>query len=277
MTTNFPAGLDAFQNPQPETRTRALNPLLRHARQHQDINDAVEALQAKVGVDLSAVTSSLDYKLTALTASLGVVNAAVVTNSNAISALQIQDTVHSAAIQNLQLKADNTNAVPTTWESNERNHTPSFATAAASQGLRMSYFTAETGGTTSSVTIVVGTAAGATPTIARVGLYLLDGAGNGTLVASTTNDTALVSGANAPVTKAWTTPYLMVKGSRYAVGLLIVTAASLPTLAALVFDGTTFAVTPRMTGFIAGQANLPASFTAGSVGTSGTMHYFRLA
>lgn len=87
MTTNFPSGLDAFQNPQPETRTRALNPLLRHARQHQDINDAVEALEAKVGVDLSADTSSLDYKLTALTASLGVVNAAVVNNTNSIAAL----------------------------------------------------------------------------------------------------------------------------------------------------------------------------------------------
>jgi hypothetical protein len=34
-----------------------------HAGQHADSNDAIEALQAKVGVDSSAVTSSLDYKV----------------------------------------------------------------------------------------------------------------------------------------------------------------------------------------------------------------------
>jgi microcystin-dependent protein len=34
-----------------------------HAGQHADINDAVEALEAKVGINSSAVTSSLDYKV----------------------------------------------------------------------------------------------------------------------------------------------------------------------------------------------------------------------
>jgi len=34
-----------------------------HSGQHADANDAIEALQAKVGVDSSAVTTSLDYKL----------------------------------------------------------------------------------------------------------------------------------------------------------------------------------------------------------------------
>ena len=34
-----------------------------HATQHADLNDAVEALEAKVGVNGSAVTTSLDYKV----------------------------------------------------------------------------------------------------------------------------------------------------------------------------------------------------------------------
>lgn len=34
-----------------------------HADQHANVNDAVEALEAKVGVNGSAVTSSLDYKV----------------------------------------------------------------------------------------------------------------------------------------------------------------------------------------------------------------------
>lgn len=61
MTTNFPSGLDAFTNP---SATDAMDSVtVPHATQHADLNDAVEALQAKVGVDGSAVTTSLDYKL----------------------------------------------------------------------------------------------------------------------------------------------------------------------------------------------------------------------
>jgi hypothetical protein len=39
-----------------------------HASQHSDLNDAVEALQAKVGADSSAVSSSHDYKIAQLEA-----------------------------------------------------------------------------------------------------------------------------------------------------------------------------------------------------------------
>ena len=59
MATSFPSGLDALTNP---TSSDGLNSP-DHAGQHADVNDAVEALQAKVGVDGSAVTSSLDYKV----------------------------------------------------------------------------------------------------------------------------------------------------------------------------------------------------------------------
>lgn len=37
-----------------------------HDQQHSNANDAIEALQAKVGADNSAVTSSHDYKIAAL-------------------------------------------------------------------------------------------------------------------------------------------------------------------------------------------------------------------
>lgn len=64
MTTNFPSSIDAFTNP---TSADTLdNPP--HDQQHADINDAMEAVQAKIGVDGSAVTSSLDYKVNALPA-----------------------------------------------------------------------------------------------------------------------------------------------------------------------------------------------------------------
>jgi len=57
MTTNFPNSVDAFTNP---TSGDTLdNPP--HDQQHADINDAMEAVQTKIGVDNSAVTTSLDY------------------------------------------------------------------------------------------------------------------------------------------------------------------------------------------------------------------------
>lgn len=59
MATNFPSSLDALTNPTSSDSLASPS----HAAQHANVNDAVEALQAKVGVDGSAVTSSLDYKL----------------------------------------------------------------------------------------------------------------------------------------------------------------------------------------------------------------------
>lgn len=59
MSTNFPIALDAFTNP---SGTDHLDdaPVL-HSAQHTNINDAVEALQAKVGIDFSSTQLSLDF------------------------------------------------------------------------------------------------------------------------------------------------------------------------------------------------------------------------
>ena len=62
MATNFPTSLDALTNPSGTDSMSSPS----HAGQHTDANDAIEALQAKVGADSSAVTTSLDYKIGAL-------------------------------------------------------------------------------------------------------------------------------------------------------------------------------------------------------------------
>jgi hypothetical protein len=64
MATNFPSSLDAFSNPDSTTLLNAPAPLT-HSLQHSNANDAIEALEAKVGVDSSAVTTSHDYLLRA--------------------------------------------------------------------------------------------------------------------------------------------------------------------------------------------------------------------
>jgi hypothetical protein len=65
MATNFPASLDALTNPVSGDSLSSPS----HSGQHANANDAIEALQAKVGVDSSAVTTSIDYKLRNLSGS----------------------------------------------------------------------------------------------------------------------------------------------------------------------------------------------------------------
>lgn len=63
MTTNFPGSLDDdYTNP---TGSDALgSATVPHATQHANVNDGLLAVQTKVGVDGSAVTSSLEYRVT---------------------------------------------------------------------------------------------------------------------------------------------------------------------------------------------------------------------
>ena len=60
MSTNFPASLDTLSNP------AATDGLTGHASQHANANDAIEALQAKVGINGSADPTSLDYRVSAI-------------------------------------------------------------------------------------------------------------------------------------------------------------------------------------------------------------------
>jgi hypothetical protein len=62
---SFPTSLDTFTNPTASSQTNSPS----HATQHANANDGVEALEAKVGIDGSAVTSSHDYKLSGVTGS----------------------------------------------------------------------------------------------------------------------------------------------------------------------------------------------------------------
>ena len=62
MATNFPENLDSLVNPQPSDSVAVVS----HAAQHANANDAIEALEAKVGVNNSAVTTSLDYRVKSL-------------------------------------------------------------------------------------------------------------------------------------------------------------------------------------------------------------------
>ena len=62
MATNFPSDLDILVNPQPNDSVLAVP----HSKQHADANDAIEALEVKVGKDNDTNVNSLDYKVRTL-------------------------------------------------------------------------------------------------------------------------------------------------------------------------------------------------------------------
>lgn len=68
MATSFPENLDNFTNPNSD------NPLSNpsHSEQHTNANDAIEALQTKVGVNNSSDVHSLDYRVSQLETEPGV-------------------------------------------------------------------------------------------------------------------------------------------------------------------------------------------------------------
>ena len=100
MASNFPLSLDSFTNP---SSTDAMDSVsVPHATQHSDLNDAVEALQAKVGADSSAVASSLDYKVAQLEASNGVYFAKALRNTD----LTLNSTGTSVIDSSLNLTVD---------------------------------------------------------------------------------------------------------------------------------------------------------------------------
>ena len=69
MSTNFPTSIDSLPNPIGTDLMENATAALDHDVQHANANDAIEAIQAKVGVNSSAVTTSHDYKLSAVTGS----------------------------------------------------------------------------------------------------------------------------------------------------------------------------------------------------------------
>lgn len=136
--------------------------------------------------------------------------------------------------------------------------------------LRLSYFTARKTDLVGSLRVNTGTtAAGATPTLIRLGIYTIAANGDITLAASTVNDTALLAVGSTAYTKALSSAYQVNAGQRYAVGLLVVTGATAPTVhAASANLGIETWTAPRMSAGITGQTDLPSSVVDASQSVS---------
>lgn len=157
------------------------------------------------------------------------------------------------------------------------------ATVQTSQSLCLTFFTANKTESVTAAAMVNGTtAAGATPTLVRFGLYLEDPTTRDvSLVASTVNDTTIFAGANTRYSKNLSASYTLTAGSRYAFAHLVVSAAAMPTpMGSNALGATTVANTelnraPRICSIIASQADLPASITDANLtsGAARIIHY----
>lgn len=107
-------------------------------------------------------------------------------------------------------------------------------------------------------------AAGATPTVVRYGVWSAAANGDLTLIASTPNDTTLLSAIHTVYPKALSATWNKQAGQDYAVGFIIVSGASMPHLVGKIFPSTDYIgaetfLHPRIVAVRNGEANLPAS------------------
>jgi hypothetical protein len=133
--------------------------------------------------------------------------------------------------------------------------------ATTSGAIRLTYFTPYRSMTVSQATIYV-TAAGSGYTLARMGLYTVDGSGNHTLVARTASDTTIGTTSNSLSTRSFATAgsypasYSLVSGQRYALAAVFV-SGSQPTLTACLPNLSSG--TPTLAAGVTAQTDLPAS------------------
>lgn len=160
-------------------------------------------------------------------------------------------------------------------ETMPRTSIAASATAASTGLLRLAYFTARKTETVTQVRMVTGgTAAAPTPTLCRIGVYSVDSSGDLTLVASIPNDTTLFASASTSYTRSFSAPFDKVRGARYAVGILVVSATTVPTIfGQSVGPGSEYSYPPRITGQVSGLSDLPDTVAAASVGATSVRFY----
>lgn len=156
----------------------------------------------------------------------------------------------------------------TTGEATINRDLVGSARSLATQALHIVYFTARKTELVSQIRIASVGAAGATPSLVRIGWWTANAAGALLAsVATTVSDTALLAGATTMYTKAFSASAMKIAGQRYAVGVLVVTATTAPTIAAGTWSSNVseFGQSPRRAGFVAAQADLPATVASGSI------------
>lgn len=156
-----------------------------------------------------------------------------------------------------------------------------FTVGLGSSGtVRFVYWTQAVNRTISNlVTASGGTAAAATPTLCRMGLYTVAANGVLTLVARSASDTGMYASTQQEYPKALDTAggypasYTLVAGQRYAGAVLVVSGATMPTLTGCAGLTAILSRTPKIAAAKTGETDLAASYTDASLVSSGSLFY----
>lgn len=144
----------------------------------------------------------------------------------------------------------------------------------ASGNLLLTYRRAIKTETITKLSMACATAAGATPSLVKFGVYSVnENTGDLTLVASTANDTTIFSTANTGFEVALTSSFQKTAGTLYAYAVILVSGQTLPTIighahVASAGVNAVLALPPRITGLVASQTDLPSTISAGTVAVS---------
>jgi len=122
-------------------------------------------------------------------------------------------------------------------------------------------------------TTTAGTAAAATPTLCRIGIYSVDANSNLTLIGACANDTTIWNTTFARFNRANTTPFLKVQGQRYAHAVIIVTAVAAPVMRGYNGSIVDSNQLPFLGGQLAGQTDLLPTIANGVYSTISSMSY----
>lgn len=142
--------------------------------------------------------------------------------------------------------------------------------------LRLCYFTARKTETITAIRTFSANTAQVGATLCRVGVYEEDpDTGDLTLVASIANDTSLWLSTGTAYGVNLSASFVKSRGTRYAVGTLIVGNSVNPRLAGphQILPATELAQSPRQSGLLGGQTDLPASISSASIGDTTIQHY----
>lgn len=170
----------------------------------------------------------------------------------------------------------NTEWVTTGQETMFRRFIQTAGMPSTNGNLRLTYFTARKSETVTQVRVPTGSTAAVGATLCRIGLYTVDpSTGDLTLVTSTANDTNLWIAQNTAYTKTLSSSYAVTRGTRYAIGLLVVGASTAPTFMGSGPGGaaTQFAAEPRLAALRGSRTDLDASITVANLTDSTNQYY----
>jgi len=171
----------------------------------------------------------------------------------------------SSAIATYSSLAANANSSTSVIDIFPRGEQSGQATVITSGTLWITFFTPAVTLNVSSITMGSTQTAGASLTLARMGLYTFDET-TATLVARTASDTTLFTSTLTTYQRSFSTvgsfpaSYTCNAGTRYGVGVIVV-GTTMPSIGIRPVNISIAALTPRMSGTLTSQSDLPTSAT----------------